>query len=125
MAEREYEGRTEEEAIDKAIEALGLTEDEIDVEVVEAVHWHSTAAPGLHAIGKVVFLADKLDPAKARRYSFIDAVRALAAEDLDGALEAFLSGKLERLVRGGHLLHPASLAARDEVVAALRGRGRG
>ena len=34
MAEREYEGRTEEEAIDKAIEALGLTEDEIDVEVV-------------------------------------------------------------------------------------------
>lgn len=35
MAEREYEGRTEEEAIDKAIAALGLTEDEIDVEVVE------------------------------------------------------------------------------------------
>lgn len=35
MAEREFEGRTEEEAIDKAIEALGLTEDEIDVEVVD------------------------------------------------------------------------------------------
>lgn len=35
MSEREYEGRTEEEAIDKAIAALGLTEDEIDVEVVE------------------------------------------------------------------------------------------
>ena len=35
MAEREFEARTEEEAIDKAIEALGLTEDEIDVEVVD------------------------------------------------------------------------------------------
>ncbi len=35
MAEREFEGRTEEEAIDKAIEALGLAEDEIDVEVVD------------------------------------------------------------------------------------------
>ena len=96
-----------------------------DVEVVEAVHWHSTAAPGLHAIGKVVFLADKLDPAKSARYSFIDAVRALASADLDGALEAFLSGELQRLVEGGALLHPASLEARDELVAALRGRGSG
>ena len=96
-----------------------------DVEVVEAVHWHSTAAPGLHAIGKVVFLADKLDPAKSARYSFIESVRALAGEDLDAALEAFLSGELQRLLRGGHLLHPASLEARNEVVAALRGRGRG
>ena len=35
MAEQEFEGRTEEEAIQKAIEALGLTEEEIDVEVIE------------------------------------------------------------------------------------------
>ena len=93
-----------------------------DVEVVEAVRWHSTAAPGLHAIGKVVFLADKLDPAKAARYPFVEAVRALAGEDLDGALEAFLSGEMQRLLRGGHLLHPASLEARNELVAALRWR---
>ena len=58
MAEREYEGRTEEEAIDKAIEALGLTEDEIDVEVVEAQR------PGFLKGGKVrirVHLADDAD----------------------------------------------------------------
>jgi spoIIIJ-associated protein len=58
MAEREYEGRTEEEAIDKAIEALGLTEDEIDVEVVEAQR------PGFLKGGKVrirVHLADDED----------------------------------------------------------------
>ena len=90
-----------------------------DLEVVEAVHWHSTAAPGLHAIAKVVFLADKLDPAKAARYPFVDAVRALAEEDLDRALEAFLSGELQRLLRVGHLLHPASLEARNELVVAL------
>lgn len=55
MAEREYEGRTEEEAIDKAIAALGLTEDEIDVEVVEEQR------PGFLKGGKVrirVHLAD-------------------------------------------------------------------
>ena len=56
MAEREYEGRTEDEAIDKAIEALGLTEDEIDVEVVDEQR------PGFLKGGKVrirVHLADE------------------------------------------------------------------
>ena len=55
MAEREFEGRTEEEAIDKAIEALGLAEDEIDVEVVDEQR------PGFLKGGKVrirVHLAD-------------------------------------------------------------------
>ena len=55
MAEREFEARTEEEAIDKAIEALGLTEDEIDVEVVDEQR------PGFLKGGKVrirVHLAD-------------------------------------------------------------------
>lgn len=58
MSEREYEGRTEEEAIDKAIAALGLTEDEIDVEVVEEQR------PGFLKGGKVrirVHLADDDD----------------------------------------------------------------
>lgn len=58
MAEREYEGRTEEEAIDKAIASLGLTEDEIDVEVVDEQR------PGFLKGGKVrirVHLADE-DP---------------------------------------------------------------
>ena len=35
MAEHEFEGRSEEEAINNAIVALGLEADEIDVEVVE------------------------------------------------------------------------------------------
>ena len=60
MAEREYEGRTEEEASDKAIAALGLTEDEIDVEVVEEQR------PGFLKGGKVrirVHLAEDEDAA--------------------------------------------------------------
>ncbi len=33
---REFEGKTEKEAIDKAIDSLGLNRDEIDIEIVEA-----------------------------------------------------------------------------------------
>jgi spoIIIJ-associated protein len=55
MAEREFEGRNEEEAINKAMESLGLEADEIDVEVVE------TQRAGFLKGGKVrirVHLAD-------------------------------------------------------------------
>lgn len=84
MAEREFEARTEEEAIDKAIEALGLTEDEIDVEVVDEQR------PGFLKGGKVrirVHLADddgdaaELEPESA----FEERVVAFVAELLEKA----------------------------------------
>ncbi len=80
MAEREYEGRTEEEAIDKAIAALGLTEDEIDVEVVDEQR------PGFLKGGKVrirVHLADEdpeapdLEPEGAFEEQIVDFVTDL------------------------------------------------
>ena len=42
-----------------------------DREVYEAVYWHSTAHKDLGVLGKIVFLADKLDPHKKARYPFI------------------------------------------------------
>ena len=80
MAEREFEGRTEEEAIDKAIEALGLTEDEIDVEVVDEQR------PGFLKGGKVrirVHLADddgegaELEPESAFEERMVEFVTEL------------------------------------------------
>ena len=83
---------------------LGVTEPQ----VLEAVHWHSTAAPGLGLIARVVYLADKLDPTKASRYPFMEAVRDLALRDLDGALELFLTRDLQRLLHAGELRPPSS-----------------
>ncbi len=95
---------------------LGVTEPQ----VLEAVHWHSTAAPGLGPIARVVYLADKLDPTKASRYPFMEAVRDLALRDLDGAVELFLTRDLQRLLHAGELVHPASVEARNDLLA---GRG--
>ena len=83
MAEREFEGRTEEEAIDRAIEALGLTEDEIDVEVVDEQR------PGFLKGGKVrirVHLADD-EP---------DAAELQPENPFEDKLLAFVGELLER-----------------------------
>jgi predicted HD superfamily hydrolase involved in NAD metabolism len=103
---------------DRARPQLGLQ----DPQVLEAVHWHSTASPRLSPLGQVVFLADKLDPTKVRRHSFLEEVRTLAWRDLDQAMVLFLSRDLEHLLAGGELVHPAALEARNELLLRLKGR---
>jgi predicted HD superfamily hydrolase involved in NAD metabolism len=99
-----------------------------DQGVLEAVRWHSTGCGGTWAsedddgrLARVVFLADKLEPAKASRYGTIVNVKELALRDLDAAVLTFLDGELRRLVQEGELLHPAMVEARNGLL--LRAKG--
>lgn len=87
-----------------------------DPDLLEAVRWHSTAAPGIGPIAKVTFLADKLDPEKADRFPNRDEVLALALTDLDGAVVAYIARELVSLAQQGQLLHPSAVAARNEIL---------
>ncbi|MDA0263613.1 MAG: bis(5'-nucleosyl)-tetraphosphatase (symmetrical) YqeK [Chloroflexi bacterium] len=94
----------------------GLADDSL----YEAVRWHSTAHASLDPLGKLVFLADKLDSQKAAVYSYQAELRDMARESLDLALLEFLSREMaNRLARGG-TIHPASVEARNSLVLALR-----
>ena len=80
-----------------------------DPEIYEAVRWHSTARISMSPIAKVVFLADKLDPAKKERYPYAVEVRRLATEDLDAAIGTFLYYQTHSLLDSGMLIHPSSM----------------
>ncbi len=84
-----------------------------DEEIHQAVYWHSTAHKDLGCLGKLVFLADKLDPHKVSRDPFLAELKSLAEKSLDDALLAFLQRQLEYLLRQGSLIHPASIEARN------------
>ena len=87
-----------------------------DREVYQAVYWHSTAHKDLGVLGKIVFLADKLDPHKKARYPFIERVEGLAAASLDRAVAEFLGCELVDLIGQGSLVHPASVEARNRLL---------
>ncbi len=91
-----------------------------DPEILDAVRWHSTATRGLSALGKAVFLADKLDRDKAGRYPFQAEVRRLAQEDLDAAVLHFLNQEMMSFLARDGIVHPASLEARNELLAKRR-----
>jgi spoIIIJ-associated protein len=107
MSVKEFEGRNEEEAINKAIESLGLDRDEIDVEIVE-----TKKAPFLFGGGRVrirVHLEEERQPDDEEpEPSQPPAPRAprepLPAEgDFEKAMVEYLQGLVERMGIAGRV----------------------
>jgi len=102
-------------------ELLRREEQLTDHGIYEAVRWHSTAHASLDPLGKLIFLADKLDPQKASVYSYQAKLRDMALESLDLALLEFLSREMAIRLERGETVHPASVEARNSLVLKLRG----
>jgi len=90
-----------------------------DPSIHQAVYWHTTAHPDLDSLGKLVFLADKLDPQKFVAYPYQPLLRQLAMEDLDKAVLEFLSRETVSLVSQGLMVHPRVLETRNHLLASL------
>ena len=89
-----------------------------DPSIHQAVYWHTTTHPDLDSLGKLVFLADKLDPQKFAAYPYQPLLRQLAMEDLDKAILEFLSRETVSLVSKGVMVHPMVLETRNHLLAA-------
>lgn len=82
----------------------------------QAVYWHTTAHPDLDDLGKVVFLADKLDPNKGKKYPYQPQLWELARESLDAAIGEFLTRQIVDLTGQGLLVHPMIVKARNALL---------
>ena len=83
----------------------------------DAVCWHTTAHPTLDDLGKVVFLADKLDPQKIRSYPYLPLLKQLALEDLNRAMIEFLTRETISLASRGLMVHPMVIETRNHLLA--------
>lgn len=90
-----------------------------DPSLYDAIYWHTTGnPPGGDVMGHVVFLADKLDPAKRKRYPFQPELAELAETNLPAAMIMFLNKNIIRLLEAGAAVHPAALEARNSLLLA-------
>lgn len=67
-----------------------------DKDIIQAVAWHTTGRPEMSLIEKIIFIADYIEPSR-KPVSELDAIRQLAFEDIDKAIEKILSSKLNYL----------------------------
>ena len=84
--------------------------------ILESVAWHTTGKPGMSDVAKVVFLADKLDPRKVARFSYLEKVADKSRHSLDLAILEYLNKTIEFFLGNGDMVHPVSVEFRNELL---------
>jgi predicted HD superfamily hydrolase involved in NAD metabolism len=94
----------------------------LDAEILGAVAHHTTAHAGMTRLQKLLFVADKIEPHKMNGRPEALRVADLAENDLDAAMLAYLDYHVRAALERGWPLHPNTVAARNELLAASRAR---
>jgi len=90
--------------------AAGLAEHELgieDEEVLEAIRAHTTGSPGMGPLSLVLYVADKIEP--ARDYPSVGRLRELARKDLHGVAAEAIRRAIAHNEGRGRDTHPSSL----------------
>jgi len=85
-----------------------------DSEIMQAIILHTTGGPNMTLLDKIIYLADAIEP--GRKFKGVDKIRKVARTDLDKALLSALDLSICYIVKGSGLIHPATIAARNEIL---------
>ncbi len=86
-----------------------------DPDILRAVKWHNTGKDPMDTLELIVYLADKIEPTRKRRYG-LDVVRRMALTSLEKATAESMRQSLEYLKRTGRWAHPDTQAAYEALV---------
>ncbi|EJO5346425.1 bis(5'-nucleosyl)-tetraphosphatase (symmetrical) YqeK [Clostridium botulinum] len=85
-----------------------------DVDILNAVKYHTTGRNNMSMLEKVVYLADIIEPLRA--FDGVERLRELAFIDIDKAMIESLNSTIEYVVSKGELLHINTVIARNCLV---------
>ena len=88
-----------------ASELFGIT----DPQILSAIRYHTTAAPEMSDIAKIIYVADFIELARGHK-EVVDARKA-AEKDIDKSTLFILRKKISYLVKKKALIHPRSIKA--------------
>ena len=83
-----------------AKEELGIK----DKEILDAICYHTTGRGDMNLLEKIVYLADKIEP--ARTYTDLTPIRNAAEKDLDSAMRMTAASVKDKFVSQGRDIHP-------------------
>lgn len=92
-----------------------------DAEICQAIYRHTVGGGNMTLLDKIIWYADMIEP--NRDYPEVEHLRRLAREaSLDEMVLVGLSESIVFVVRKGHLVHPATVQARNEILLAQEAR---
>ena len=97
-----------------AADTFGIT----DEEILTAIKYHTTGHARMSLMDKILYVADFAEP--LREYDEAKPVRKLAYVNLNIAALKAAEQKLRHLLRRGLVIHPNTVAARNEMILTLK-----
>lgn len=86
-----------------------------DPEILEAITYHITGAPGVSSLTKLIYICDFIEP--GRPYQTARTLREEAfSTNPEQLLLKVYNHTLRYLVHSGYLIHPRGVAARNELI---------
>lgn len=95
-----------------------------DEEIFDAIYYHTTGKKDMTLLGKIVFLADMIEPNR-NHLECLPLLRELAFSDLSAALVLSLDSTVRYLVDHGRLLHLDTLKARNFILEERKEQSNG
>lgn len=90
-----------------------------DIEVLNAIKYHTTGKEDMTDLEKIIFLADACE--EKRDYKGVDSLRKLALKDLDEAVLFSLDGNIKSLVDRKMVIFPLTIKARNYLLRKKNG----
>lgn len=98
-----------------AEEEYGVTQQDI----LDAIYYHTTGGENMDLLGKIVFMADYIEP--NRSFPGVDEVRREARLNIDKALILALDRTIKYVMMRGAYIHPDTIKARNAVLRSMGG----
>ena len=92
-------------------------------QVLQAIRRHTTGAPQMTLLDKVIYLSDCIEP--GRNFSGVRKIRDMAVEDLDAAVLLAYEHSILFVVANGGLLHPNTVECRNSLLMELKASRNG
>ena len=88
-----------------------------DLDIINAVRYHTTARAGMSKLEKIIFVSDAIEP--SRDYEKVDYLRELAKINLDSACFFTLEDTIKYLNKGNKQIHKDTILAYEEFKAQM------
>ena len=92
-------------------------------QVLQAIRRHTTGAPQMTLLDKVIYLSDCIEP--GHNFSGVRKIRDMAVEDLDAAVLLAYEHSILFVVANGGLLHPNTVEGRNSLLMELKASRNG
>ena len=86
-----------------------------DNEILHSIKWHTSAHKYMSKIFKIVFLSDKIEPEKIKKFKDLTTISKMAYRDLDQAMLMYLNYNIKFRINKNQLIHPYTIQARNSL----------